>query len=58
MRKAAKTRLGALIDAQLEARAAARKAKDFATADKIRDGLAKLGIMIEDGPAGSSWTLN
>lgn len=54
----ARATLGALIDAQLEARAAARKAKDFATADKIRGGLTKLGIMIEDGPAGSSWTLN
>lgn len=54
----ARATLGALIDAQLEARAAARKAKDFATADAIRDNLAKLGVTIEDGPTGSTWTLN
>ena len=50
--------LGALVDAQLNARAAARNAKDFATADKIRDDLAALGITIEDTPTGSTWTLN
>lgn len=43
------------IEALLEARAAARKAKDFATSDKIRDDLAAQGILIEDGPQGATW---
>ncbi len=55
---AAQDALGRLIDAQLEARAAARKAKDFAAADKIRDDLTALGITIEDGPNGSTWSLD
>ena len=55
---AAQDALARLIDAQLEARAAASKAKDFAAADKIRDDLAALGITIEDGPNGSTWSLD
>ena len=43
------------IDALLTQRAQARKDKDFALSDKIRDDLAALGIIIEDGPAGASW---
>ncbi len=43
------------IDALLVQRAEARKAKDFATSDKIRDDLAAQGIMIEDGPDGATW---
>ena len=41
------------VDALLEARAAARKAKDWACADKVRDGLSGLGFVIEDTPAGA-----
>lgn len=55
---AAQDALARLIDAQLESRAAARKAKDFAAADKIRDDLTALGITIEDGPNGSTWSLD
>jgi cysteinyl-tRNA synthetase len=36
-------------------RAEARKKKDFATADAIRDGLAKVGITVEDRPSGTIW---
>lgn len=43
------------IDARLAARAAARKAKDFKKADRIRDELAAAGVIIEDGPAGATW---
>ena len=43
------------IDALLVKRAEARKAKDFATSDKIRDDLAAQGIVIEDGPDGATW---
>ncbi|MUH59550.1 cysteine--tRNA ligase [Bifidobacterium sp. GSD1FS] len=55
---AAADTLAKLIDAQLQARADARKAKDFAKADEIRDSLTALGVTIEDGPSGSTWSLN
>ena len=43
------------IDELLAQRQAARKNKDFATADRIRDDLQARGIVIEDSPAGSTW---
>ncbi|EFA23354.1 cysteine--tRNA ligase [Bifidobacterium gallicum] len=49
--------LDRLIATQLEARAEARKAKDFATADAIRDALAAAGITIEDTPQGPTWSI-
>ena len=49
--------LEALIAEQLNARTEARKAKDFAKADQIRDALTEAGIAIEDGPQGSTWSL-
>ncbi len=45
----------ARIDAAVAARVAARKAKDFAEADRIRKQLAAEGIEIMDGPDGSTW---
>ena len=44
------------VDALLEARAAARKAKDWARADAVRDGLAGMGFVIEDTPQGARVT--
>ncbi len=43
------------IEALIEKRAAARQAKDFAEADRIRDELADKGVLIEDGAGGTQW---
>ena len=43
------------IDALVAERAAAKKAKDFARADEIRNALAKRGIELKDGPQGTTW---
>lgn len=49
--------LDVLVSDELARRAEARKARDFATADAIRDTLGKAGIIIEDTPQGSTWSL-
>ena len=43
------------IDALVDERLAARAAKDFGRADRIRDELAARGIVLEDSARGTSW---
>jgi len=49
--------LAAKVEALLEQRMAARKAKDWATADRIRDELNALNVVVMDGPDGATWRL-
>jgi cyanophycinase-like exopeptidase len=50
-------RVAPLVEALLERRAAARSARDFATADALRDRLAAAGVEVRDGPSGVEWSL-
>lgn len=43
------------IEAQIAARAAAKAAKDWAEADRIRKALLEQGIVLKDSPAGTTW---
>jgi cysteinyl-tRNA synthetase len=49
--------LKARVEALLKTRFEARQAKDWATADKIRDELNALNVVVMDGPDGATWRL-
>jgi cysteinyl-tRNA synthetase len=53
----ARQALVALVEHVLEERLRARKDRDFAKADALRDRLKAAGIAVEDNPDGSQWTL-
>jgi cysteinyl-tRNA synthetase len=43
------------VEHLIEARTAAKKSKNFTEADRIRDDLKAAGIILEDGPQGTTW---
>jgi cysteinyl-tRNA synthetase len=45
------------VEALIERRAAARAERDFALSDRIRDELATLGVVLEDGAEGTRWSV-
>jgi cysteinyl-tRNA synthetase len=51
-----KTQLAKVMQLVIDLRAEARKAKNFATADAIRDGLAPTGVKLEDRAGGTEWS--
>ncbi|RWZ49842.1 cysteine--tRNA ligase [Labedella phragmitis] len=50
--------LDALVMRLVEERRVARGNKDFATADRIRNDLSAVGIVIEDTPSGTHWSID
>lgn len=57
LQKSTKTNLEDEIEKLIEERQNARKNKDFAKSDKIRDDLKSRGIVLEDTPQGVRWHL-
>jgi cysteinyl-tRNA synthetase len=49
--------LDAAMQVVIDLRASARSAKDFTTADRIREGLGAVGIAIADGVGGATWSV-
>lgn len=48
---------GKLMALLIDLRAEARKKKDFATADRIRNTLTEIGVTLEDRPGGTDWSV-
>jgi cysteinyl-tRNA synthetase len=49
------TSLAQMVADAIEARAAARKNKDFKESDRIRDEMLTKGVVLKDGPGGTTW---
>lgn len=49
--------VGDLVELLIQLRAEARKGKNFALADQIRQRLAGIGVTLEDRPGGTTWRL-
>lgn len=47
--------LAAKVEALIEQRNSARANKDWPMADAARDGLNEIGVVLEDGPSGTTW---
>jgi cysteinyl-tRNA synthetase len=45
------------VEAKVASRNAARKAKNFAESDRIRDELAKMGVVLKDTKDGTTWEI-
>ena len=45
------------VEGLLRERENARYAKDWVRADEIRDELAEMGVVVEDGPDGATWRI-
>ena len=46
-----------VVEVWIEARNAARKAKNFEESDRIRDELAKMGVVLKDTKDGTTWEI-
>ena len=55
---ATRTALSTLVERMLADRRTARDTRDFATADRIRDELAAAGIVLEDTPIATDWSID
>ncbi|MBX9472600.1 cysteine--tRNA ligase [Microcella sp.] len=54
----ARRALSTLVDRLIGERRDARESRDFATADRIRDDLAAAGIVLEDSPTATDWSID
>ena len=49
--------LGRLVELLISTRASLRQVKQYQLADNVRDQLAEMGVMLQDGPEGTTWAL-